>query len=61
MQKNIEKYLSKYIELLHRENLDQGKTKLVIKNGSAKVISNKKLLGSIHIVNGNACFQYEIS
>lgn len=60
MKKNTEKYLNKYIEVLQREQLDQNKTKLVIKNDTAKVISNKKLIGSIILIKDTAVFQYEI-
>lgn len=58
---NLELIISKYVDVLHKEQLNQAKTKLVIKNGSALVVHRKKVLGSIVVAKNKASFQYEIS
>lgn len=58
---NLELIISKYIDVLHQEQLNQSKTKLVIKNGTAQVVHRKKILGSILVNKNKATFQYEIS
>ena len=57
---NLELVMSKYIDVLLNEKLNQHKTKLVLKNNTAKVFIKNKLLGSIIVTNKKACFQYEI-
>jgi len=59
--KNLNLIMSKYVDVLLKENLPQNKTKLVIINNKATVVSCKKVLGSIVVVNNKASFQYEIS
>lgn len=61
MPMNLELIMSKYIDVLLNEQLDQSKTKLVIKNGSAKVVHRNKVLGCIMVNKNKAVFQYEIS
>lgn len=58
---NLELIISKYIDVLHQEQLNQSKTKLVLKNGKALVVHRKKVLGSIVVSKKKAAFQYEIS
>lgn len=58
---NLEIIISKYVDVLQKEQLNQAKTKLVIKNGSASVVHRKKVLGSIVVTKNKASFQYEIS
>jgi len=58
---NLELVMSKYVDVLLNEKLDQHKTKLVVKNNTAKVFVKRKLLGSIIVTNKKASFQYEIS
>lgn len=58
---NLELVMSKYIDVLLKENLNQQKTKLVIKNNCAVVVHRKKILGSILVAKNKAVFQYEIS
>lgn len=61
MPMNLELIINKYVDVLHKEQLNQAKTKLVIKNGSALVVHRKKVLGSIVVSKNKATFQYEIS
>ncbi len=61
MQSTIELILGKYVDVLLRENLDQSKTKLVIKDGNSLVVYRKKVMGSIIVSKNKATFQYEIS
>ena len=58
---NLELIMSKYIDVLLKENLDQSKTKLVIKKDKYLVVHRKKVLGSIVVTKNKAVFQYEIS
>ena len=58
---NLELIINTYVAVMHKEQLNQAKTKLVIKNGSALVVHRKKILGSILVNKNKATFQYEIS
>jgi len=57
---NLELIISKYVDVLIKEQLNQSKTKLVIKKDKYLVVHRKKVLGSIVVTKNKAVFQYEI-